>query len=46
MQQTVRLNDIEAAAARIKGTARRTPLLGLEPGLYAKAGKPAADRLF
>ena len=37
MQQTVTLNDIEAAAARIQGTARRTPLLELDPGLYAKA---------
>ncbi len=35
--QTVTLNDIEAAATRIRGTARRTPLLELEPGLYAKA---------
>ena len=35
--QTVTLQNIEAAAARIRGTARRTPLLGLEPGLYAKA---------
>ncbi len=37
MQQTVSLSDIEAAAARIQGTARRTPLLELEPGLSAKA---------
>ena len=37
MQQTVSLGDIEAAAARIRGTARRTPLLGLAPNLYAKA---------
>ncbi len=37
MQQTVSLSDIEAAAARIRGTARRTPLLVLAPGLYAKA---------
>ena len=37
MQQTVTLHDVEAAAERIRGTARRTPLLSLEPGLYAKA---------
>ena len=35
--QTVTLQDVEAAAARIEGTARRTPLLTLGPGLYAKA---------
>ena len=37
MQQTVSLQDIEAAAVRIRGTARRTPLLELAPNLYAKA---------
>ena len=35
--QTVTLADIEAAAARVAGTVRRTPLLELGPGLYAKA---------
>lgn len=34
--QTVSLRDIEAAAMRIAGTARRTPLLELEPDLYIK----------
>lgn len=33
---TVTLADIEAAARRIRGTVRRTPLLELEPGVYAK----------
>lgn len=33
---TVTLADIEAAALRIRGTVRRTPLLELEPNLYAK----------
>jgi threonine dehydratase len=37
LPQTVTLADIEAAAERITGTVRRTPLLELEPGLYAKA---------
>lgn len=35
--ETVSLNDVEAAAHRLQGTARRTPLLELEGGLYAKA---------
>ncbi len=34
---TLTLADLEAAARKIDGTARRTPLLELEPNLYAKA---------
>ena len=35
--ETISLSDVEAAALRLQGTARRTPLLELEPNLYAKA---------
>jgi len=34
---TVSFGDVEAAARRLAGTARRTPLVELGPGLYAKA---------
>ncbi len=36
-EQPVSPSDVEAAAERIAGGVRRTPLLPLEPGLYAKA---------
>ena len=35
--ETISLSDVEAASHRLQGTARRTPLLELEPNLYAKA---------
>ncbi len=35
--QTVSLRDLEAAARRLSGVARRTPLVELGPDLYAKA---------